>query len=189
MRIVSFPLLALVVSCSHIPDARQVSYSNLEPIGQSPTLVMIQPTTAVATSGAVDLVESTIEDRTAVVYAALTEAQAYARENNLNVIGPPLLVNCLISPEVWRFDVMLPTSGDQTATPRGATRLAQSPSGLAIAMDHHGSQETLFDSYDKLADAIEGVTMLDLTWEQYLTVPGATLPEDQRIRIFRAASK
>jgi hypothetical protein len=188
MRFFFIAIVAISVGCAHQAENLRISYSIMDQIGQTPRLVEIASGAAIISPGEVDLLRTSQEERSEIVFAALKEAQAYALENQLDVLGPPLLVNRVISPVKWRFEVMLPIGEGRDAAPQGPIALGYLPSGLAAAMDHHGDQETLSDSYRRLESLANRVQLLDLTWEQYLTAPGATAPEDQRIRVFRAAA-
>jgi hypothetical protein len=181
---------ALTAACASTPVARDFAYSDTTPLGQSAIVVRIQPGHAVIAAGDLDLAGTTMDQRMAYVMSKLGDAQAYARTHQLVVAAPPLLVNRMISPDRWQFDFMLPiAAGSGTPAPSQAASVGELPSGAALALDHHGPQTDLFAAYARLeAETPSSVRLADLTWEQYLTVPGATAPEDQRIRVFRAVA-
>lgn len=167
--------------------ADNVSYDVLTPLGQTPSEVFVAPVQAVAVKGSIVLVEVAPEKRAAAVTDALARAGAFARSRGLRVIGPPLVVNHVIAADRWDFEVMLPIADHAAEVgPEVGVAVTQAPSGKAVAMDHHGSNETLFQSYIRLFEGAGVEPLGALTWEQYMTDPSVTPPADQRIRIFRA---
>jgi hypothetical protein len=176
----------LVVCACATPAMHHVSYSDSIPIGAQPRLVRVEPGMAAAASGRVDLTTAAAADIQAAAFDALARTQRFAQAQGFAVVGPPIIVNREVSRETWSFDVMLPieSSARAISTNDGVT-LEPLPNGVAVALDHHGSIDTLHAAYERIArEAPQGVTLGVLTWEQYITDPTRS---PAHVRVFRAA--
>ena len=183
----AFALLACVATEVYPQDT--VSYAVMTPIGQPPRAVRVAPTLAVAARERIDLAAVPPDKRRAVVMATLDLVRTYAQKHGLQVVGPPIVVNHVISDASWEFAMMMPiTSPRVTPKPEPGVQITEAPSGLALAMDHHGPIEALFDSYKRVAERAVVARLGPLTWEQYITDPSTTPASDQRIRVFRAVA-
>jgi|CXWL01.1.fsa_nt_gi effector-binding domain-containing protein len=186
-----FLALALILAACVTPVATtRFSYSSAESLGVSPMLVLVAPGQAITAAGSVDLRSTNGEQRSAAALAALGRAQAYAEANRLTITAPPLIVNRSVTAERWDFDVMLPVDANASAIAAVDVSLQSTPEGVALALDHAGSVADLNVSYQRLvAEKPDGVRLLALTWEQYLTDPTQTPPAEQRTRVFRSAER
>jgi hypothetical protein len=189
MRVLLICSALFLSGCVSTDTARadHVSYAVLTPLGQTPRAVRVEPSKAVGARDRMVLADVPLERRAAAVVGVLARARAYAQSHGLRVVGPPLLVNHLISDAAWEFEVMLPIAEPGGANaPAGGASITDAPSGYAVAMDHHGPNDTLFASYKVLSESVDSARLGTLTWEQYLTDPSTTPASEQRIRIFRA---
>ena len=121
-----------------------------------------------------------IGDELAAAYRELVaamDAQAIPRT------GQPLTVTRAIAGR-WRVDAAVPV--DLAATPDPPLQKGRSPSGPAVRVLHRGPYEEVAPVYGKVAAwlAVRGLGEGGVTWEQYLSDPLDTPPEDRETLVY-----
>ncbi len=116
---------------------------------------------------------------TEAVGAALAEAyaelSAFLADNGLQANGQPMAITRGWDENGYRFDAAIPVVTVPSVT-RGRVLSGRSPGGRSARIVHRGPYETLLASYEKLAAymAAHGLQGGPLSWEHYISDPGAT---------------
>jgi effector-binding domain-containing protein len=98
--------------------------------------------------------------------------------------GQPLTIT-LASMGRWRVDAAVPAEL-AGAEPEPPVRAGRSPSGSAVRVLHRGPYEDIAPVYGKIAAwlAVHGLGEGGVTWEQYLSDPLVTPPEERETAIY-----
>ncbi|MEW5915742.1 MAG: hypothetical protein AB1762_05030 [Gemmatimonadota bacterium] len=155
---------------------------------RDPTVVFLVASDAIIAADEIDLRSVVGPERNSAALTAFNRALDAASRFGLRASAPPILVNRLLNRQRWVFEVAVPVAtAPRLADSLTAVRLGRTPNGRVVTLDYQGPIEGLGEAYRRLQLFAEGagLTLGDLTWEQYLTNPMLTPPEAQRTRIFR----
>jgi effector-binding domain-containing protein len=116
--------------------------------------------------------------------AAYRELLAAMNEQGIARTGQPLSITSVVGTE-WRVDAAFPV-GSEGAGPLPPARAGRSPSGAAVRVLHRGPYEEIAAVYGKIAAwlAVHGLREGGVTWEQYLSDPLVTPPEERETWIY-----
>jgi len=122
---------------------------------------------------------------------ALAMAQAYAEisefmnQNGITMSGQPMAITRAWEKGSYQFDAAIPVDFvPQYLT--GNIESGFSPEGPAIRAVHHGAYDQMTPTYAKLAAYISahGLKQGKVSWEHYVTDPGATAPTDAITHVY-----
>lgn len=119
-----------------------------------------------------------------VLAAAYRELLAAMTAQGIARTGQPLTIT-RSSPDRWRVDVAFPVDfGD--SGPQPPVRAGRSPAGSALRVLHRGPYDEIAPVYGKVAAwmAVHGVGEGGVTWEQYLSDPLETPPDERETGVY-----
>ena len=98
--------------------------------------------------------------------------------------GQPLTITRATAAR-WRVDAAVPAEL-AGAVPEPPIRTGRSPSGSAVRVLHRGPYEDIAPAYGKIAAwlAVRGLGEGGVTWEQYLSDPLVTPPEERETAVY-----
>jgi effector-binding domain-containing protein/uncharacterized protein YndB with AHSA1/START domain len=116
---------------------------------------------------------------------AYREIMAVINESELELSGQPLAITRSGGGETTEFDAAIPVSGT-AILPEGRVEVGKTPAGRAVRIVHRGPYENIAVSYERLAGymALHGLEEGDVSWEQYVSDPSRTAPEDTITHIY-----
>ena len=119
-----------------------------------------------------------IGDTLANAYREITDFMA---AHDLKINGQPMAITRAWSEQGYQFDAAIPVAMRPVEL-SGRVRAGQSPSGPSVRVVHIGPYDRMAPSYEKLAAymAANGLREGSVSWEHYISDPGAT-PEEELI--------
>ncbi|MEJ2400182.1 MAG: SRPBCC family protein [Xanthomonadales bacterium] len=122
-----------------------------------------------------------VENELAAAYRALLAA---IDEQGIDRSGQPLSITRAVA-EKWRIDAAVPIDV-AVVVPLPPVRFGQSPSGAAVRVLHRGPYADIAPVYGKIAAwlSVRGLREGGVTWEQYLSDPLVTPPEERETVVY-----
>lgn len=131
-------------------------------------------------------VRKTAKADPATIGPAMAEAfktlGAFIGTHGIDVIGPPLAVYRDYEGGRVTLEVGVPVAAAALGRARGEVKAGATPSGKALKVVHHGSYETLGDTYAEIEKA--GLRLEPYSWEVYPNDPSTTPAEQLVTEIF-----
>jgi len=121
--------------------------------------------------------------------SAFRQITAFMAEQGIERAGQPMTITRSLPDGRWTLEAAIPVAAAGAAAaldlPSGLA-LGRSPEGAAVHVRHRGPHERLGETYAALAAwlAAHGVAEAGVSWEQYVSDPGATAPEDLVTDVF-----
>lgn len=117
--------------------------------------------------------------------AAYREISALMESQSIEMLSQPMSISRSWDAENYEIDAAIPVSSTEVEL-SGNVRAGQSPSGRAVRVIHRGPYSRMPSSYAKLAAymAVHGMREGRVSWEQYISNPGQTAPEDTITHIY-----
>jgi hypothetical protein len=178
-----------LVACATRQRAGEFSMRDLNSrLGTTPRLVQVRVEQTIMVERLVDLRSTSAHQASAIALEAMELVNRAAAELSVEIVSAPVVVNRVVTPQRWVFEVHLLSATVVAQPTDGAyARWSRCPGGLAVAMDHNGPIETLHNSYATIARARPAeMRLAPLTWEQYVTDPTRTPASENRVRVFHA---
>lgn len=113
---------------------------------------------------------------------AFKQLGSFIGSRRIAVVGPPLAVYRDYDHGCVTLDIGVPVSPAALGQAEGDIKAGTTPAGKALKIVHHGSYETLGDTYAKIERA--GMRLTPYSWEVYPNDPSVTPPEDLVTEIF-----
>ncbi|MEJ8568254.1 SRPBCC family protein [Elongatibacter sediminis] len=112
---------------------------------------------------------------------AYQKIMGFILEHNLETSAQPMAITRAWDENGYAFDAAIP-AGTNGLDPDGEVQAGWSPSGHAVRVIHRGPYDRMKPTYDRLAAymAVHGLKEGSVSWEQYISDPGAT-PEDELV--------
>jgi effector-binding domain-containing protein len=129
--------------------------------------------------------EQAAGDLSSALAAAYREISAFMSEHAIEMGAQPMAITRSWNSGRFRFDAAIPVA-DTDIEPSGNVRLGKSPGGPAVRIVHRGTYDRMTSSYEKLAAymAAHGLGEGEVSWEQYISDPGKTAPEERITHIY-----
>jgi hypothetical protein len=134
---------------------------------------------------AVPRVDPEHPDQASALAEAFRTVSRYMDENGIEMAAQPMAITRSGGARGLEFMAAIPVEG-AGAPPNGEVLLGRSPSGPAVRLVHHGPYDQMVRSYEKLAAymAAHGIQEGDTSWEQYISDPGETEPNETVTHIY-----
>ncbi|NNL05877.1 MAG: hypothetical protein HKO85_11370 [Xanthomonadales bacterium] len=123
-----------------------------------------------------------VSDKLALAYHDIS---AFMAAHDLERSGPPIFLKRDGGRGRYRYEAAIPVSRVETPDEEHV-RWGRTPRGLALRVIHRGAYEQLDVTYQKLAAwmAAHGFRQGDASWEQYISDPATTDPENRITHIY-----
>ena len=117
--------------------------------------------------------------------AAYREITAFMTLNVIDRAAQPMAITHVSGEKRYELQAAIPVV-PRDMEPSGRIRSGHSPAGRALRVTHHGPYRDLSRSYDQLAAwmAAHGMAAGSVSWEQYISDPGKTDPENLITHIY-----
>jgi effector-binding domain-containing protein/uncharacterized protein YndB with AHSA1/START domain len=123
--------------------------------------------------------------------AALSQVNAFLRENGLEQKGPPLAINRFYDESGWGFEAAIPFGGPESARAKaaastGTVKVGRTYAGRVLRGVHVGDQSSLPDTYRQLEDHMshENLEPNGRSWEQYMSNRSQTPAEKLETHVY-----
>jgi effector-binding domain-containing protein len=142
----------------------------------------LEPMTIAYISGSASNEPKAIE---AAFAQAMTELNAFVASAGLNQTGQPLAISKAIGAERYEFDVGIPVDRADVAT-SGQVQFGQTWAGPALRVAHTGPYDAVASVYPKINAylAVHQLAPGGRTWEQYMSDPASTPPNQILTYVF-----
>ncbi len=117
--------------------------------------------------------------------AAYREITALMTEQSIDMLSQPMAITRAWDAEDYEFSAAIPVPPVEVAL-SGRVRAGKSPAGRAVRVVHRGPYDRMPASYEKLAAymAVHGLKEGRVSWEQYISDPAKTPPEEAVTHIY-----
>jgi len=117
--------------------------------------------------------------------AAYGEISDLMAQQSIEMQSQPMAITRAWDAEDYEFDAAIPVPPGEVAL-SGRVRAGTSPAGRAVRLIHRGPYDRMPASYAKLAAymAAHGLKEGRVSWEQYISDPGKTPPEEAVTHIY-----
>ena len=151
-------------------SAIDISLLNLEPVD-----ILYVPGIASGSSGEV----------AGALARAYRELSIFMNENGLEREAQPMTITRSLDASQMQFEAAIPAARLDVPG-SGNVRWGKSPAGLTARVVHRGRYDDMASSYEKLAAwmAAHGYREGTVSWEQYISDPGETPPEELITHIY-----
>ena len=124
-------------------------------------------------------------DIATVMAAAYVEISIFMSQAGISMSGQPMAITRALEHGNYQFDAAIPVD----FIPPGLTgniKSGLSPAGPAVRAVHHGDYDQMKPTYAKLAAymSAHGLRQGQVSWEHYVSDPGATVPTDMITHIY-----
>ena len=110
---------------------------------------------------------------------AFQEIDAFMTERSIDMAGQPMAITRGWDENGYQFDAAIPVK-ELPQTGDDNVRIGYSPSGRAVRYTHIGPYDRMLEAYEQLASfmAANGLEEGPVSWEHYISDPGATPAEE-----------
>jgi len=117
--------------------------------------------------------------------AAYREILDFMTANQVEMTAQPITITRAWNETGYAFDAAIPVNRNDVE-PSGRVQVGKSPSGRAVRVVHHGPYDRMMPTYEKLSAymAAHGLEEGPVSWEQYISDPGETAPQDLVTHIY-----
>jgi len=134
----------------------------------------------------IESVSSQAPDNIAISLAdAFRELTSFIAENELQRSAQPMAISRAWDESGYSFDAAIPVvSAD--LPPTGNVKIGQSPAGSVLRVIHRGAYDEMMPTYEKISAYMGAYGLEDagISWEQYISDPGATPTEELITHIY-----
>lgn len=154
------------------------------------SLASVEPLDVVSIDGTTSLDPGQISRALDTAYGQIAD---FMKANGLEQAAARLAINRFYDESGWGFEAAVPfkasaqtTTRAQKAADGGPIKVTRTYAGQIVKGTHVGPHEGLADAYRQLEDymAANKLEPNGPSWEQYVTEPSATAPEQQRTDVF-----
>lgn len=168
--------LGLVRLKAYVEAMPPADFSDLEVevVQAEPRDIIYVPTSGLDTS-----------DLSASLASAYQEITTFMAENGIEMAAQPMAITRIGEQQGYEFEAAIPVVL-KDVPPTGRIQFGHSPAGRALRVIHRGPYARMAPSYEKLAawTAAHGLVQGSVSWEQYISDPGETAPDDLVTHIY-----
>jgi len=116
---------------------------------------------------------------------AYQEIMAFMQANEIEMSAPAMTITRAWDENGYDFDAAIPVTMKDVQL-SGNVQAGESPSGRVVRVVHRGPYDRMMPSYEKLSAymAAHGLREGSVSWEQYVSDPATTAPEDLVTHIY-----
>jgi len=124
-------------------------------------------------------------DLSSSLASAYQEITAFMTENSIEMSAQPMAITRIREQQGYDFEAAIPVVF-KDVPPTGRIHFGRSPAGRALRVIHRGPYDRMAPSYEKLAAwaAAHGLAEGRVSWEQYISDPGETRPDELITHIY-----